>query len=106
MTRIKCGGVWELTVNRVLIGAGDKYALGAEGGATEHKHLMPIGFDQTNFYGDITQGNVYGSIVNPSTHRTSIRSTEGASQPARIHYTETVTNLPPYKAVYMWERIA
>lgn len=75
------GGTWNRLQDRFLVGASSTYPAGTTGGAATHRHDK--GSPKTNGKQEassyvITQGN----------------------------YTDYASSLPPYLAVYMWERTA
>ena len=96
------GGTWTRLMDRFLLGAGDVYAAGQTGGAATHtltlaeipSHNHPF---STGAYG-IADGG------------TSMQ--RGWAENPRREYTHAVgsssahNNMPPYMAVYMWQRIA
>ena len=104
------GGVWELTaINRMPIGAGDKYALGDTGGEETHTLTvdeMPSHSHQDRRYlRDInTQGGWGSAIVTvaSSTYRAAISTDQGMSSGG----SQPHNNMPPYQAFYIWKRIA
>lgn len=75
------GGTWSRIQGRFLIGASSTYTAGSTGGSATHRHdkgsPKTNGKQETSSY-VITQGN----------------------------YTDYASSLPPYLAVYMWERTA
>ena len=94
------GGTWELTaINRTIVGAGDKYALGDVGG----EETVKLDFPNYQFkvwspenptspnVNSTFQGNVgyYGIKTNYSTN-----------------YNTPHNNMMPYVAYYIWKRIA
>lgn len=103
------GGTWSRIENVFLIGAGTAHAAGSTGGSETHQHLIPLGFDNNMMYGFYnptgdTPG--YGSIVQTAnTKKWGIDFSEATSA-QRIAYTKTESSLPPFKSVYMWERVA
>ena len=98
-------GVWTRIENRFLIGAGDLYDGGDEGGEAthtltvqempSHTHSPSSGADFLVYHGTSqgTSGAASGSIIK----RTDIGATGGG---------QAHNNMPPYLAVYMWERTA
>lgn len=100
------GGVWQKLTDKFLVGAGNEYTLGATGGNKTHYHNLPIGFDQTHFYGSVTMQNDYGSIVTQAQHATVVSSSNYPSTATRTSYSSASGTLPPYQAVYMWQRTA
>ena len=103
------GGTWSQIEGVFLLAAGNQYAAGSTGGAATHQHLMPIGFDNTRMYGYYnptgdTPG--YGSIVQSANTKYWGIDSAAAESAQRIGYTKAESSLPPYKAVYMWERTA
>lgn len=75
------GGTWNRLQGRFLIGASSTYGAGSTGGNTTHRHDK--GSPKTN--GKQEQSNY---VI-----------TQG-------DYTAEASSLPPYLAVYMWERTA
>lgn len=103
------GGAWSRIEGTFLIGAGAAYPAGTTGGSDKHKHLMPIGFDNNTmfgFYNPTGDTPGFGSIVQSA--NTKVWGIDGSSTEAaqRIAYTDNAVALPPYKAVYIWERVA
>lgn len=124
------GGTWQQIKDRFLLSAGDKYNGGDTGGEVSHKltvselpshthtasvssngsHNHKIGTDKDAVY--TTSGNCW-SVHNSSSGASYINGYTNFSG----DHTHTVTlsntgnnsahnNMPPYVAVYMWERIA
>ena len=97
-------GEWTLISNRFLVGAGDLYEVGATGGEATHtltieempSHLHKI--SSSLQWVDKT-GNVQGG-TNTYYKRSESQTTQlaGGDQPHN--------NMPPYIAVYMWQRTA
>lgn len=97
-------GEWTLISNSFLVGAGDLYAVGATGGEATHtltieempNHLHKI--SSSLQWADQT-GNVQGG-TNTYYKRSESQTTQlaGGDQPHN--------NMPPYVAVYMWQRTA
>lgn len=75
------GGTWNRLQGRFLIGASSTYGAGSTGGNTTHSHDK--GAPKS------TVANVPGSYV-----------------VSQGNYTAEASSLPPYLAVYMWERTA
>lgn len=112
------GGTWELVQDRFLVGAGNLYAVDAEGGSKDavvvsHHHT-------TNTYHRHTLSGVkYGSnycaaggrsgVGANSDAKTTLYTTYAGSQTAEsttVGEDGTDKNMPPYKAVYIWHRTA
>lgn len=96
------GGTWEQLKDRFLLGAGDTYSAGSTGGEAEHTLTvdeMPSHQHEWQFHYTASGG---------ATHY----STNWASQRATTGYTSFTgggaahNNMPPYFAVYMWQRVA
>lgn len=101
------GGTWEQIKDQFLLSAGDTYAGGSTGGSSTHKHVLPIGFDNTSLYGygDSNYFPAFGSGVRSNVNRiaTPINDDTGA---VRIGSTDAGDSMPPYLAVYVWKRTA
>lgn len=101
------GGTWVQIKDKFLLSAGDTYAGGSTGGASTHKHVLPIGFDDTSLYGygDSNYFPAFGSGVRSNVNRiaTQINDDTGA---VRIGSTDAGDSMPPYIAVYVWKRTA
>lgn len=101
------GGTWEQIQDQFLLSAGSTYTAGDTGGSATHKHVLPIGFDNTSLYGygDSNYFPVYGSGVYSNVKRisTAINKDTGA---VRVGSSDSASSLPPYLVVYMWKRTA
>ncbi|MBX9035027.1 hypothetical protein [Gordonibacter massiliensis (ex Traore et al. 2017)] len=103
------GGTWSRIEGVFLVGAGDAFGAGSTGGSKAHKHLMPIGFDSGTMYGYYSPAGdtpAYGSIVQKANTKKWAITASAAEENQRIGYTQDAEALPPYKAVYMYERVA
>ena len=119
------GGTWELLQDSFLVGAGNTYTLGDEGGSATHIHKyghifgawhyglvgdtattgaldMSNGSEST--IGEFTHLAGYFSSNHPNTSGNQATGTFGGHK--SIGKTTTVSNLPPYTAVNMWLRTA
>lgn len=111
------GGTWERLKDRFLLAAGDIYAAGSTGGEAEHllttdelpSHTHPLesitGTDDMNFIngsGSFLLQNSDTTIDWPSAKNAEMKygntGSVGGSKPHN--------NMPPYLAVYMWQRVA
>ena len=112
------GGVWTKLENKFLVGAGDLYDLGDTGGEATHTltqaelptHNHGSGYMDTYAWGD----GVSSGIISKGTNAKNM-TMSGGSTIGYIRYTTTTTNvgadsahnnLPPYEAVYMWQRVS
>lgn len=79
--------------------SGTGNALGATGGAIDHKHLTASGFDNANFYGygDAAGSPIYGSGVLTANQRILAGATATANQAVRVAYTDVAN--PPFLAI-------
>lgn len=123
------GGVsWSLVTDRFLVGAGSTYSTGETGGSDKHQHQY--GFQYQAYYSStiLEQGGsnvglvdydannnttLTGSGTESTAVSTSVNSaasggtkTVSAVRELMSAKTSNVSNLPPYKAVYIWERTA
>lgn len=105
------GTRWVRIQDAFLVGAGGKYPVNATGGTERHFHRTSMGFDGRSWFGYMGEaGNnqgvpYYGSDTFKNVD--SLVSEEGwvsRTNVCRIAYTESVPNLPPYRAVFIWER--
>jgi hypothetical protein len=97
------GGEWERIKDRFLIGAGSSYAIGNMGGEATHK-LVAAEMPQHSH----TASTGWGA----STSGSRMQSKRGGSGSGNTFYTESTggnkahENMPPYRAVCTWQRIA
>lgn len=101
------GGTWEQIEDRFLLSAGSTYAGGSTGGAASHKHIAPIGYQSSSqYFGTLNINGTTTSFASTGGYNTVKRDAGGTSIPSGIaaYYTETVSNMPPYLAVYIWKR--
>lgn len=102
------GGTWERIEDRFILASGSTYAAGSTGGAESHKHIAPIGYQSSSQYlGTINVNGNTTSFPTAGGYNTVKRDAGGSSIPSGIaaYYTETVSNIPPYMAVYVWRRV-
>lgn len=104
------GGTWSRIQGRFLLAAGGGYSAGSTGGEAEHTlsvSEMPshshqakasgstLRFEYTGAYLGIPEGGVYNDSLYTAT--STVQSTGGS---------QAHNNMPPYIAVYVWERTA
>lgn len=110
------GGTWKLIKDRFLIGAGGSYSKGATGGSTTHSHGLNSGFAKIN-YGWIDNANKLVLQPKQATWSGGLKTRDGMNGYDFPSFTESTatelggstdsaSNIPPYLAVYMWERTA
>lgn len=95
------GGTWEMRSNSFLVGAGDLYAVGSTGGEAEHaltvdeipEHAHDIMIESKK----VQSGSTYARVSTDGSYTSGIIGTAGGGL---AH-----NNLPPYLAVYIWERV-
>ena len=100
------GGTWQRIKDRFLLSAGDDYAAGATGGEAEHTLIeseMPEHTHAIYYYnssGDKSFGYNYQNKGKQSQQTTASGGivSAGGGQPHN--------NMPPYLAVYVWQRTA
>ena len=96
------GGTWVRMENRFLLGAGSGYVAGVTGGEAEHtltENEMPSHYQllpmnqagESEYWGPMGSAMQDGDLVN-------MTKPAGGNQPHN--------NMPPYIAVYMWQRTA
>lgn len=99
------GGTWEKLTDKFLIGAGNEYAIGAEGGEKEHTLTIAEMPSHTHAWAGFWK--IASSGVNRCKAITRI-SADGVRDPStdargggKAH-----NNMPPYIAVNIWHRTA
>lgn len=101
------GGTWQRLKDRFLLAAGDTYTAGRTGGSsvTYHRHESNTGIADGYIYADVKNGDMTESVkagqayavkAEASTITTTVRSNTDGTY---------LDNMPPYLAVYMWQRI-
>lgn len=123
------GGTWELIKDRVIIGAGNSYAVKSTGGNSSHAHTtgghtltvheMPSHNHPTTSNGQFTVSNGggggvsgipadtpgWGSLSPADWWRVSVSNTGGSASHSHGN-TGSSSNLPPYYSAYIWRRTA
>lgn len=100
------GGVWERIKGRFLLAADDNtYKIGSTGGEATHKLTVD---EIPSHQHSLLNTNPGGYTVSWTSH--SAGAQEGKGFPNNIRTTfaggnQPHNNMPPYLAVYMWERI-
>ena len=102
------GGVWREIKDKFILAAGDVYASGSTGGEASHK--LTISEMPSHKHGvQAKYGSTAGDanyMMLPSPNTGSVYTYDSGSGP--IGYTgggAAHNNMPPYLALYMWERI-
>lgn len=95
------GGTWKQLKNRFLLGAGDTYAAGSTGGSADavvvsHQHYVDVRGNVG--ISEITSG--YNAILQTGLGKNTSVFTQTSGESG------TGKNMPPYLAVYMWQRTA
>lgn len=104
------GGTWTPLQGRMLVGAGTDFPAGTTGGAKEHELAlgeMPFHAHGVSIRADwgSDNGQNVGCSVIEGRSIYSGADTESATNKA-VGGGKAHNNMPPYKAVYMWERTA
>lgn len=102
------GGTWKRIQDRFLLAASSTYAGGTTGGSTYHQHTSPTGYNSENKLLGIsykqgkTNANVNGEVA---TLGQAVGVASGDYN-WTLPKTDNAMHMPPYLAVYMWERTA
>lgn len=111
------GGTWTALPNRFLVGVGSDYDVGNTGGEAEHTLTdseLPVETGSFNVRAWTTGAMAYsetGNFAITTADAAGNAASGGSSVSARtVTYSfgggQAHNNLPPYLAVYMWERTA
>lgn len=123
------GGTWQQIKDRFLLGAGDSYTAGSEGGEAKHvltSNEMPnhthqetfdLGGGYTRPIGDTTQSayTEQTSTVDGTYKKITATTANTSAGSSNVLYpivtkaaggNQAHNNMPPYKTVYIWERIS
>lgn len=110
------GGTWERLKDKFLVGAGDNYEVGIDGGTTQHKHTngtleAAIFPTSSGGYIDVKYNSTGTTEQWGETHRIknlTVSESSGASRYSGVDVigsTDDAEHIPPYTAVYVWKRI-
>ncbi|MCX4248348.1 MAG: hypothetical protein OSJ65_01130 [Bacilli bacterium] len=103
------GGAWRQIKDRFILSCGDKYANGSTGG--EENHTLNID-EMPNHNHEIRTNIVHGDgpIVNQEILNAGIFAGEGRNRLCSDCFgaggNQPHNNMPPYLAIYVWERIS
>ena len=102
------GGEWERIQDRFLLAAGSSHAAESIGGSETHQHVAPIGYNTANKLMGISfaQGEVTGNVNSSFACYDEPMTVGSGAANWRLAKTDFANNMPPYMAVYMWQRIA
>ena len=120
------GGTWTQITDCFLMAAGSSYAIGTSGGSISHTHDYGLQFGayyrdislESNanagvYTYDISNNRTLGTNAKVGSYTAQINnnSTNGYKEVSMSHYGTTgnvsyTSSLPPYKTIYMWQRIA
>ena len=109
---IRYGGTWERVKDRFIMGASDTYAAGSTGGETSHLHDAESMYAQITTYNDdldLTLKSVRweSDYITPNVVPNTARNKRANADAVGIGgQTNTVSNIPPYRAAYIWRRIS
>ena len=99
------GGTWEQLQDRFLLGAGSTYSAGSKGGEAQSKiKNSNLPNTITLRYSSASGGPGGGGLLNSAVYTAGIVSGYAAVGTGQSN--ESFSNLPPYLAVYMWQRTA
>lgn len=108
------GGTWEKIEDRFLLAAGSTSA-GETGGAksydlsVSHKHTAPVGYSSTafgtvNVNGTVSTGSGKGYRTVDTGHSGTLSSNITGLYTSNATVSDTIPTMPPYMAVYVWQR--
>ena len=102
------GGEWEQIKDTFLLSAGSVYPAGSSGGAANHKHISPVGYNASNkaFGISYAQGSSNVTVNGAMAVTGDTASTGSGNYTWTLPNTSQESNMPPYLAVFVWERIA
>lgn len=113
------GGTWEQIKDRFILAAGDTYAAGSTGGSPTHTHDVSgnaaIGVQNVITAYDSSGANMseqfpYGLYAHTHENDSIFDSNNGAYSTIKCVKTKgsanEQSNIPPYVAIYVWQRIA
>lgn len=109
------GGTWTQIKDKFLLSAGDTYTAGSTGGSATntHSHYVGLSYDTNNALYITAVGNLPKTRIRPDTTFGSISATsitlhepQTSVQREDSTYDETISIMPPYLAVYVWQRVA
>jgi hypothetical protein len=102
------GGEWERIQDRFLLAAGSAHTAGTTGGNSSHQHVAPIGYNTSNQWLGISfaQGDGTVNVNGAFAFYGNAMSTNSGAANWRLAKTDSASNIPPYLAVYVWQRIA
>lgn len=106
------GGTWEAINDRYLVGVGaDHPKAGDVGGAKTHKHMLPVGWDESSgmfAYNKDTEGTPkFGStVIERGNSYTWPVVWKHEMNWLRVADSDEASSEPPYYPVYIWTRVA
>lgn len=119
------GGTWELIKDRMIIGAGNSYAVKSTGGSSSHNHstgshtltdneipshnhgIYRSGFNEAgrSDWGLVGGGAFAGAVLMTRGNWTATLNSGGSSSHSHGN-TGSSSSLPPYYSAYIWRRTA
>lgn len=109
------GGAWVRIEDRFLLAAGSVSA-GTKDGAesydlsVSHKHTAPVGYSSSafgtiNINGTVSMGSGKGFRTVDTGHSGTLSSNVTGLYTSNATVSDTIPTMPPYLAVYVWQRI-
>lgn len=102
------GGIkWQLIQGRFLLGQSDSHEIGSVGGSetNTHYHYQSVAFDGAEFYATKTPDDTHSRVTSKQRAQISITTVGTGTTREDGTYEQTIDIMPPYKTVYIWERV-
>lgn len=102
------GGEWERVQDAFLLAASSSHAAGSTGGSATHQHVAPIGYNTANKLMGISfaQGEATANVNSSYACYDEPMTLGSGAANWKLAKTDFANNMPPYLAVYMWQRTA